>query len=775
MPIHRTYGQKDEQDTPIGDVGFLGVDDRGDPRRIAPGMVASAKNKDFADGTAATRAGWMTPAWGGGLGVHFDDDCNGVEEGLTFDPDNDGIEEGINFEPCGLGAIYGYLVFSDPYGNEALLVANRHGVWKILNYAEPELIRLPDREKIDYPVTMIQCFDRVLMLRGLDRTILEWNPQTTFTTGTAAFTEITQTGTGTFTETIPNSEYGFSFANRAWLLQDRDTLAVSDILDYTRWDATLNSLRINAGTDDAIIACSGAKDNRILVGKRGSFYVLDGVYGTDLGYSAIAQEVTRERGVIGRKALCDMGGGQWAFLSDGGVYTIGMTEENKLRSSPAPLSWPIKGLMARVHWPYADGAILTVHAERMFLAIPIDGATGNNALFVYNLTTQHWEGYWTADYLRVVGMPIVTEHGEKRLCILNGTGTQFDAHWVAEVAPADVDAVTFPSVVQGLADGALLVTGEGYADFIYGRTAWIKDEVLTRGYGLGTLEQVKHLRATLDQETWNPSFSVFVRRGSVNSETAIAENVRRGFEGTPALTYSDLIMTARKIGSWSSDYVAMDVTADHGTWEAYRSQTTNTTSLLWQNSDPLLVSNDFAYVHVIGDPYVGADVILRPYLFTAYDLATGVVVATVSGMTNLASPNTYIALQTKVNLYGVFSLTINRSYVSEVRFYRGADATVYSNSRRQRIYGADEVVWEESISPAEIEAEGYDDYSWRLGTAILPGVTLGRMQRRTEVYRAQKSGDFLQLRTTNTRGRHVLHGTQVSAIAGRRGLGSRLA
>lgn len=762
MGVHRAYGQKDEQDAPVGDIGFLGVDDRTDPRRVEPGMVAFAQNKDFADGTAATRLGWMTTAWGGVPGVHFDTDFDETEEGISFDPDVDGAEEGLDFETVGFGEIFGHLVFSDPYGNESLLLACSSGVWSVRNYGEAALIRLPDRATIDYPVRMIQCFDKVLMLRGTDRTVLEWSGAYDFEAGIGEFQEIAQTGSGTYTETIPNAEYGFSFGNRAWILKDRDTLCPSDVLDYTRWNSAFNNLRINAGTDDAIMAGVGGKDNRILVMKRRSAYVVDGVYGSDLGFSATAQEVTRERGLIGRDAIADMGAGEWAYLSDGGVYTIRMTDENKLRSSPAPLSWPIKGLMDRVHWPFAYKAILQVHEERLYCAVPVDGSQGCNALFVFNLTTKKWEGMWTADYLKIVGLPIVTENGQKRLCILNGTGTSFKPMWRAEIGTDDEPEDTgLPTTLHGPADGAILVTGEGYADFVYGFTVWIEDEVVTRGYGLQTLQQVKQIRASLDQETWDPNFSVFTRRGGVDGETAVVENVKRGFEREITVEQGVKVVEGHLIPD-DPDWLLTD--GDSGgivqiTWT-------------WVGA-----ANDLEdYLHLQLERWIilGAD----PEELVTWDVLVGTeIVSTVTGY--LTNAGLTLHTNSPCPVYSIWRITLSSvtdsSYLYHYLLSRGVLTDTVTPSRHQQIYGADEVLWSEGSSPAEIEGEGYDDYSWRLGTGILPGVTLGRMQRQTEIYKIRKRGDFVQLRTTNVRGRHVLHATQLDGLTGRRGLRSRIA
>jgi hypothetical protein len=55
---------------------------------------------------------------------------------------------------------------------------------------------------------------------------------------------------------------------------------------------------------------------------------------------------------------------------------------------------------------------------------------------------------------------------------------------------------------------------------------------LTRGYTLDGLQAARGIRLSVDHETWNPKFDVWLRRGAEESETAIATDVIRGFKRT---------------------------------------------------------------------------------------------------------------------------------------------------------------------------------------------------------------------------------------------------
>jgi hypothetical protein len=286
----------------------------------------------------------MTPAWGGAPALNFDPNYDGVEEGISFSLD------GVDFEVAGFGEVFGRLVFSDPNGRESMLLAVREGVWRVRSLSDPELIRLPEHEEITEKVRFVQAFDKVLMFRGVKST-LEWDPQEDFTDGWGAFEEIEEgaPGAGRYLSVLPACDDGVTFANRVWgkLNGKRDQLAVSDILDYTHCDLTLNQLRVNAGTDDEIVRVLPYAGRMLVVLKRRSGYVLDGVWGQYIADTLTCDRLSGCPGCVGRDAAAEMGK-EVVFLGDGHVWTVGQTEEGKLQAGSDPLSRPIAGLMRRI-------------------------------------------------------------------------------------------------------------------------------------------------------------------------------------------------------------------------------------------------------------------------------------------------------------------------------------------------------------------------------------------------------------------------------------------
>jgi hypothetical protein len=505
---------------------------------------------------------------------------------------------------------------------------------------------------------------------------------------------------------------------------------------------------------------------------------------------------------VGRDAVAE-GGTDLYFLGDGGIYEIGQTTESKLQSNPAPITAGIEGTMKRVHWMYAGNAQMVCHEDRLMCAVPLDGATYNNAILVYNLTTKQWEGIWTAAWLRLKAFVQVVEDGRKKLGFVNGVGGELRVHWWGELSDADQREVAAANVqvdLQGLTDGALLVMGAGKQDYIYGYSSWIEDEILTRGYKLSPMQQMKGIRMTLDLATWNPRFDVFVRRAGRSTEDRVANDVRRGFE-------RDLLpeATDARLGAWPiSPYLAFatigcDTLAHSGGGFDY---VTLPATFTYQHYglNPLTAEEIemLREKRVMGFAWYKTATVNEPLLITVSDAGTGQAVTRIVETTYDAGTDTFIStgtgviwLERETNRYPLQSPLImtvqflNTGASPIMPFglpaYNGNFVQVHAKSgpgdvvpsRRQRIFGAEEVLWAEGSAPAELNGRGHNDYAWRVGAGLGSGVILGGTERYPHVYRLTKRGEFVQARVSNIRGYSALHGVALHGQVGRRGKGDR--
>jgi hypothetical protein len=430
----------------------------------------------------------------------------------------------------------------------------------------------------------------------------------------------------------------------------------------------------------------------------------------------------------------------------------------------------------------------------LYAAVPLDGKTYNNAILVYNLTTKNWEGIWTADWLRLEAFIQVVEDGRKKLAFVNGTGGELRVHWWAELSDADQQSVAqanYQIDIKGVTDGGLFVMGAGKQDVAYGYSSWIKDEILTRGYKLAPLQQVQSLRATLDLETWNPRFDVFIRRAGRSTETTVANDVRRGFEREVELVFQNDLCAL----------LAYPPMYTGGGWVYIGSVSNRVDFSYFQTGQYLLTYFDGPPIPPgAGDPYaalrtrpvgkgfVGVTInaaihnpaYSRKFVATLTNNDTGQSVQSVIDVAGTSTNPFYF--NELVDLYPTAGYTLTTQALDGLTpaLYDGSNLSVYQldlstvvHSRRQRLFGQPQVLWSEGSAPAELNGRGHDDYAWRVGAGIGSGVVLGATQRRPHVYRIDKRGEFLQVRIANDRGYSALHGVSIHGQEGNRGNGNR--
>jgi hypothetical protein len=312
------------------------------------------------------------------------------------------------------------------------------------------------------------------------------------------------------------------------LVVGRDELVLSDIYDYTRYSPATARLRINQGSDDAIVALAPWQDNTVIVFKTQSIESLSGIYG-DLS-QATAPKLTGMFGLVGKRAWAPAGKDIW-FLSEGGVRSISATIQNELQATVEPISKDIQPLIDRINWSAAGGAVAESFGHKFYLAVPIDGASFNNAIVTFNFLTGKWGGHWEADFLDVHSFVKLDYAGRKRLFALQGNAT---------------------SVTR--ARGAALLMEEGYYDLVSGEEYEISTEALTRGYNTGSMEDMRHCRLVLDLATSRPKLAVSALSDGANEEDDLTVKSTRD---------------RTKFDVWGkADYVASNVNDDF--FDAFR-------------------------------------------------------------------------------------------------------------------------------------------------------------------------------------------------------------
>src|SRR4030095_3416909 len=288
---YESYGRMDTQFQTDGDFHFTGIDMKHDRSALGSGVLAKSINKRLRTGVAETRPGTRVYQ-----DHHFG---NGIQ---------------------------GSAVFNNPNGKEQLLVAeNDHSyVWLLEDGVAPKQIwiRVAGGDPIEESVWLVQAFDKMLLLRA-GHIPLVWDPALgngDIPPGYAGgFREIVKSDPAdTSTVIIPIfAGYGISFQNRMLYLIGKDTIIMSDVLDYTSYDPVLASFRINAGESDQITCIHPYGKESIVIFKRNSVHQLSN-FPTD---PALAQQqvLSDELGAVAREAAVQVGG-DIVFMSRAGLY-----------------------------------------------------------------------------------------------------------------------------------------------------------------------------------------------------------------------------------------------------------------------------------------------------------------------------------------------------------------------------------------------------------------------------------------------------------------------
>lgn len=338
MKRHRQYADLDTPETPDGDVGWRGVDERTDPAQLRPGFLSYAENSRFRNQICEGR-----------MGDHL----------LLMMKTNGDTP---------FGEIYTALRFEDPVtGQELWLVAADGGVYRTapgnvaVSVSVPAGVTLTPATAVQF----VQCFNVVILLRGdtADPLVMR-----NFTDGFEFINEQTLEGTGTLP--IPRSSFGYYFQNRLLLVNDGDEVAVSDVLDYTRY-SVFNDFKINKGDNDRLVAIHALNDATLLMLKDQSVWVVENVYG-DLADIRL-RNVTRKYGCLAPWSVVDYGK-DVAWLSDRGVVTLRLTEQNEYQGTEVSLSDPLTRTLGRLNWAWIENAVAESWDNKLYFALPLDEA-----------------------------------------------------------------------------------------------------------------------------------------------------------------------------------------------------------------------------------------------------------------------------------------------------------------------------------------------------------------------------------------------------------------
>ena len=352
-----------------GDLGFVGLNSRDNPSTLPAGTVSLSQNFRLDRGVATVRKG---------------------------------LQRKTSFSIVGQ-TVYGSGCYLDTNGQEVFIIVVTDGLY-IYN-PQTEFISV----KINFPATeiitiqdgcdVVHAVDKVFITRGFLKRPLIWDMLTT----------ITAFPTSGANHEFPNCTGLLYYSNRLLaigkhhsdtdLKRNRDTVSVSNYLDYGHWDA-LDAFSFNEGGNDEVVSISPWTLNEFLVLMRNSiFYVNIGlgryVDGEQLGTTSFIKTLVTDIGCSAKRSVVQANGGV-VFLSDNGIYflspqSVGSNDSVRLLTLADPLSAPIDDVIQRINKNFSSRAVATYWNNRYYLAVPLDASEDNNAILVYNFILKSWE------------------------------------------------------------------------------------------------------------------------------------------------------------------------------------------------------------------------------------------------------------------------------------------------------------------------------------------------------------------------------------------------
>lgn len=453
---HRSYFPQDDGPERDGDGSMIGVDMRRDAVVLGAGLAALARNMRFDQQTPETRLGPGVLRWGNAYAAPFP-----LEFPIVFDV------------LVGFGDVFGAGVWYDKAGTEWVLLAVRDAVYIGREGFPMVRLEIPAGEVNEEACFFVQAIDEVYLFRGPRKRTLRWAKN--YLQAAPWYEGFTYLEADPIegTAQIPDAFNAVAMSDRLFVPLGRDGFVASDLLDFVRYSLT-DGIKRGLDTADRLVRLYPYGNTTLTCFGHRSIALFMSVTG-DLS-QMYRDELTRELGLAAPLSVATVGADVF-FLSHDGVYTVRQVLDNRLQGTSRPLSEPIQPLINRIQWNHVEQAVAAYWNNRYFLAVPLDESDINNAVLVYDVLNGAWAGLDDGPVIHPKGFVKANVRGRQRLLMVDY-------------------------------DGLVYLYEEHYGDEGAGGFVEIESELLTRGYLCGTAEEKLWGRATLDLETWRPSYSI---------------------------------------------------------------------------------------------------------------------------------------------------------------------------------------------------------------------------------------------------------------------------
>jgi hypothetical protein len=351
MARYRSFGQLDDPYVEDGDLSFKGLDMHTSPSMLQPGMLSLAENIRINEGVISSRKG-ATRIWRD-AGAHAKSLCK----------------------------------FSDPDGQEQIIVIGRAGIYSTNGTLLSVYSGVPDYSE-GAKAQAIQAFDKVIIFTKGSR------PRTwTGVTGDPSTELSTVPADSSVDFVCPSAGFGNYISNRLVVPHADDsatTVAFSDIFELNQFDIK-NTYFCNKGTSDETIAISPYAENQALILNGRSIHQVNNTHA--LGASSTNFEITRQYGIAGPKSWVQNGSYIYFVSNEGNIQVLVPSSDparglgiaiSKITLDQEPLSKPVTPIIDRINIDAIDTCVVHYSKNKVYFALPIDGATQPNVCLVYD-------------------------------------------------------------------------------------------------------------------------------------------------------------------------------------------------------------------------------------------------------------------------------------------------------------------------------------------------------------------------------------------------------
>lgn len=474
MSRYEKYFPKDAPNQPVGDAGFAGVRQQGEPDELAPGELWSALNNRCTFGKAEPRLGVSKVPWTN----------KAISTGSTLTP----------FE-----TVYGAETFKDPNDVEWLIIAADGKVYRTRETSGATELPLPSGEFINYPVSFTQTYSGMVMFRGTAR------PPLYMKSLGAGFQSITQEAnvvTGAASENpsdgtapIPNADNGDWVGNRLFIphetAAEKDLLGISDYLNATRYAPIRAQARINQGSSDRLVRFFKFSNEIGICFKEDSIYQL-----LNLSHSLgdmVLDSVTENFGLAGARAVVLIGKEDvdrpdqvWFLAKKLGIMAILQGDFGKLATLSVPMSYPIQKIIERIDWKNSHLARFAYADNKFYAAVPLDDGAATGPELIRSPPAYILSAYSPSV---IPGASYVWTKGANDTQVVNGTETISDTGvFTAQTSFVTLNGTNGAAVTAGLkrhfadVNNAILVYDfirQRWAGIDTGRAITVKEFVKT--------------------------------------------------------------------------------------------------------------------------------------------------------------------------------------------------------------------------------------------------------------------------------------------------------